>query len=117
MIPPKGSIPPANRRRVTMIDHLSSMRAATRVGMTFVGSAQCARPSSPSSSSSDFKPRVISPNLQVIRQREAWQKALRAKGEQLEGILADLLDGDGFMQQEAELIRQQLRRLGMGNDG
>ena len=73
------SIPPANRRP----SRLSSMRAATRVRLTFVGPAMGGGGIGSVNRSSGrepaYKPHVIAPKPEVERAWEDYQEAWRAR--------------------------------------
>lgn len=73
------SIPPANRhtsRRRIPLNTISSLRAATRTGFTFVGGqVGSAQPNAPEKN--DFRPKVSLPDLQYQKQKEEYHKSLQ----------------------------------------
>lgn len=79
------SIPPANRRP-GLLRQLSSMRAATHVGLVFVGS-QTGR-SADQSTDDEFTPRVITPDKAEHDLRGAIAAALTRKAEFWQAELA-----------------------------
>jgi len=99
------SIPSANRRPGGLAC-LSSMRAATRVGLVFVGGAARRTPADDGSGATSKKARVIQPNRQAQREREAFQRALAAKVRQLEKLVAEAASPE-----EVEFWRMELDRL------
>ena len=102
-IPATGAIPPANRRQP---QRLSSMRAATRTGMTFVGAMTTRQ-----AESTTTKARVIKADGQAHRNRAALRKAIAAKIAQLECLMEQALAvGDPWLAEEAEFWRKELRR-------
>jgi len=68
------SIPPANRRPSS----LSSMRAATKTGMVFVGSAQ--KKVEPET----FKANIVEPNTARIKTLQEYRAAIHSKMQWLE---------------------------------
>ena len=74
----RGSIPPANRQRGSL-RQISSMLSATRVGFTFVGPALGGGIGSASRAPAkepEYKPKVIAPDPEAHRQREAMREAV-----------------------------------------
>lgn len=65
------SIPPANRRTSSRLECLSSMRAATRIGMVFVGPAQPRL----QDAGPTYIPRVIKSDPSVHQGQEIYQVA------------------------------------------
>ena len=96
------SIPPANRIGPSRMAHLSSMRAADRAGMVFVRRAEPrqAQLSAPAKA----RARVVHPDGQTQRERQAFQQAWAAKVRQIEALLADAatLAETAFWQGELE---------------
>lgn len=105
------SIPPANRQ-IACLSRLSSMRAATRVGLIFVGASSPAlseaagRPAKVQEEDG-FRPRVIRPDDQRERQRQAFLKALDAKLRQLERLMAEAVNAAEMAFWRAEIERFQ----------
>jgi len=87
--PPGGSIPPANRRRPSRLDRVSSLRAATLSGFIFVGSQRNQSPNQ-SIQTRDFKPHVIKSDSQARKITEAFRKAIAEKERWLADELASL---------------------------
>ena len=91
------AIPPVNRQRAGTT-RFSSMRAS--VGR-------------PSADSSDWTVQSSVGDTRALRERQAFRQALTAKREQLQSVLDDLLQNvDKHLLAEAELIKEQLRKLG-----
>ncbi len=103
------SIPPANRSGPPRPPLLSSMRAADRAGMAFVGRRQ-----SQQEQPCEGRARVIRPDAQAQRERQAFQQAWAARIRQIEELLADAatLTEAAFWQQELD----QSGRLAKGED-
>ena len=93
------SIPPANRLGPSRLARLSSMRAADRAGMVFVGQAE-PRQAQPC----EGHGRVVHPDAQAQRERQAFQQAWAARIRQIEALLADAatLAEAAFWQRELE---------------
>jgi len=79
------------------------MRAATKVGMTFVGQQQRG---SHEDEQSIYEPRIIAPNKDGLRQREIWYKARAAKINQLERLIEEAVDAT-----EAGIWREMISNL------
>jgi len=102
-IPPMGSIPTANRCRRNHLVKLSSMRAATRTGLVFVGGNL---QHNQTVVTSDFQPRTIKSKPQVCNRRQALHVALMKKAHQLEELIISAENN-----QEIEFWKQELEQL------
>lgn len=71
------SIPPQNRRR--SLNTISSMRAATRTGFTFVGGQ-----AGPKSAATTFQPKVVRPDPQ----KEIYLQAIQSLAKKLDELIA-----------------------------
>ncbi len=93
------SIPPANRVGPPRLARLSSMRAADRAGMVFIG-----RVKSRQVQPCERRACVIGPDAQAQRERQAFQQAWAARIKQIEELLADAatLAEAAFWQQELD---------------
>ncbi len=96
------SIPPANRVGPSRLARLSSMQAADRAGMVFVG-----RQEPRQAETRENRARVMGPDAQAQRERQAFQQAWTARIRQIEELLADAatLAEAAFWQQELEQPR------------
>jgi hypothetical protein len=74
-IPPKGSIPPANRRTGNLA------RVARR-----------GKPIRQTATSTSFKPEVILPDPRIRAAREAFYKALQKRAEELERLVIEAVN-------------------------
>ena len=98
------SIPPANRIGPSRMARLSSMRAADRAGqhlMVFVGRAEPRQ-----AQSDEIRARIVHPDGQAQRERQAFQQAWAARVRQIEALLADAatLAETAFWQGELERL-------------
>ncbi len=93
------SIPPANRSAPSRLAHLSSMRAADRAGIVFVG-----RQEPRQVQLCESRARVVRPDAQAQGERRAFQQAWSARIRQIEELLADAatLAEAAFWQQELD---------------
>ena len=86
-IPVKGSIPAVNRQGRVSLDRISSMRAATRTGFTFVGGHVGSISRNPQQSTKDsFTPHVTAPDPKVAKMRQTFQAAATNLANQFEAL-------------------------------
>lgn len=98
------SIPPANRSRRRPLDRLSSMRAATRTGMIFVGgSVGGVRPNGGGPQEPPRKVGTyIPPNKNVANEREAAIQTLSRMAADLDALIEELIaSGETWALREA----------------
>jgi len=93
-------IPPANRRNSA--NQFSSMRAATRSGMVFIGPA-----THQPSKQSNFVPKAILSDPQIRKQRENFYAGLHEKSVCIKELLMLATDP-----KEIEFWQQELKKTG-----
>ena len=107
LMPRLRSIPPANRGSRSR-DRVSSMRAASRVGMTFVGGS-IGSAGGGRQTHSDFTVEVKKPDPAMSQMREAFRDAYQRMVEQIEALLA-MAEEEG----ENDYWAGELERLSKG---
>ena len=100
------SIPPANRRPI----RVSSMRAATKAGLIFVGGHIGGQQQSVPVTENTFHPKVISANPDIWNQRGAYYKSRQILIDQLKELIAIAIEPEEivFWQQQLDKLKGAL---------